>query len=243
MANGNAPGDDHVRKDNRIEDIVIIIVIEDEAYSTLDWCLGGFRIGGFKSKLVANAEFLVSGIGPDLDNIFEVRIDCQAIRLTDDRLSASFIEIDSDVYDILEAMMLRREKPLEKLKKQLPYGSMAQRFKNLADDNVRKLYAAYLKLEAATGDRKAELKAVYSQALDIKNQGTNLGYDLMTEVCNELCLLIEKLDGAGPKEVEVIRLHIESMKLVIAKNMKGGGGEVGEEMLSGLQKVCSSLKP
>ena len=233
--------DDHTRKDNRIEDIVIYFLIDDEPYQTLDWGLGGFKVGGYQGKMVTNAEFQVNGIGPDLESIFKVSIDCQAVRINKKELSASFIEIDSDVYDILEALMLRREKPLEKLKQRLPHGSMAERFKNLADDNVRKLYAAFLKLEAATGDRKQELKGVYAQALDIKNQGANLGYDLMGEVCNELCLLIEKLDGAGPKEVEIIKIHIETMKLVLTQNIKGSGGDIGEQILAGFRRLCDQF--
>ena len=242
MADSNLFGDTgHTRKDNRIEETVIIISIEDETYQTLDWSLGGFRIGGYKGNIRDNAEFMVNGIGPDLETIFTLRADCKAVRVTGDRLSASFLELDSDVYDILEALMLRREKPLEKLKKQLSYSSQADRFLNLAKENIRKIHQAFLKLDAATGDRKKELKGVYQEALNIKNQGLSLGYDLMTEICNELCLLIEKLDEASPKEVEIIKLHIEAMKLVIAKNIKGTGGDIGEEVLAGLRQVCDKF--
>jgi len=227
----------HNRKDNRIEDTVIIILIENEAYQTLDWSLGGFRIGGYKGDIHGNTEFVVNGIGSDLENIFDVRVDCHAVRVTDGQLSASFVEIDSDVYDILEALMLHRKKLLEKLKKELSYSSLAERFLDLADENIRKIYEAFLKLDAATGDRKKELLAVSQEALDIKEQGLRLGYDLMTEICNELCLLIEKLDKAGPREVEIIKLYIEAMKSVIAKNIKGSGGDVGEEILAGLRRL------
>ena len=228
----------HKRKDNRIEETVIIISIEDETYRTLDWRFGGFRIGGYEGTIRADAEFMVTGIGPDLDNIFDVRVDCQAVRVADDRLSASFIEIDGDVYDLLEALMARREKPLEKLKKKLTLHSRADHFRAQVNENTGKIYQAFLKLDAATGDRKEELKGVYLEALNIKNQGYNLGYDLMTEICNELCLLIEKLDTAGPKEVAVIKVHIEAMKLIISQNIKGSGGTVGEEILAGLRQVC-----
>ncbi len=181
---------------------------------------------------------MVNGIGPDHENIFDVRVDCQAVRVADDRLSASFIEIDADVYDLLEALMARRQKPLEKLKKKLTYRSRADRFLAQVNENTQKIYQAFLKLDAASGDRKEELKGVYLEALNIKNQGFNLGYDLMTEICNELCLLIEKLDKAGPQEVAVIKVHIEAMKLIISQNIKGSGGTIGEEMLAGLRQVC-----
>lgn len=242
MADSNILGNlAHNRKDNRIEDTVIIISIDYEAYQTLDWSFGGFRIGGYKGNIHGNAEFLVNGIGPDLETIFNVRVDCKSIRLADGQLSASFLEIDSDVYDILESLMSRRKKPLEKLKKRLSHSSFASRFLDVADENIKMIYEAFWKLDAAKGDRKKELLEVYQGVQTLKDQGDKSGYTLLAAIGSELCGFIEKLDEASPKEVEVIKLHLESMKMVIAKNIRGAGGEAGEEMLAGLKQICDSL--
>ena len=231
----------HKRKDNRIEETVIIISIEDEAYHTLDWSFGGFRIGGYQGNIQGNSEFMISGIGPDLGTVFAIRVDCKAIRLADGQLSASFIEMDSDAYDILEALMGRREKPLEKLKKRLSCRSMAASHQDSDALDISKINEAFKILGASIGDRKEELLGVHREAIHIKDQGLNLGYDLMMDICNGLCLFIEKLDKAGPKEVEAIKLHIEAMKLVVANDIKGTGGDTGEQMLAGLQRVCDKL--
>lgn len=242
MAKGNVFGDmAHHRKDVRIEDTVIIISIEDEAYQTLDWSLGGFRVGGYKGNIRPNSDFMVDGIGPDLETIFAVRVDCKAIRVTDDRLSASFIEIDSNVYDILEALMLRRQKPLEKLKERLPHHSLAKRFLDLADEDISKIYEVFWELNAAQGDRTDELSKMYQEVNKLKNQSEKIGYDLLTAIADEICRIIDKLEKPGPKEIEAIKLHIDAMKLVIAKNIRGTGGKVGDEILTGLQKVCDKL--
>ncbi len=119
--------------------------------------------------------------------------------------------------------------------------SMADSYLDSVAEDLRKIDEAFKKLEAATGDRKEELMGVFQESLNLKGQGGSFGYDLMTAIGNELCRLIEKLDKAGPKEVEAIKLHIESMKLVIANDIKGTGGAAGEKMLAGLQKVCDKL--
>ncbi len=119
--------------------------------------------------------------------------------------------------------------------------SMADSYLDSVADDLRHIDEAFKKLEAATGDRKEELKGVFQTALILKGQGGSFGYDLMTTIGNELCRLIEKLDKAGPKEVEAIKLHIDSMKLVIANDIKGDGGETGKKMLAGLQQVCDKL--
>ena len=63
----------------------------------------------------------------------------------------------------------------------------------------------------------------------------------MTAIGNELCRFIEKSDKTRPGEIEAIKLHIDALKLVIAEDLKGNGGKAGEQMLSGLQKICDKL--
>ena len=119
--------------------------------------------------------------------------------------------------------------------------SMADSYLDSVVEDIRKIDEAFKKLEAATGDRKEELMGVFQEALNLKAQGGSFGYDLMTAIGNELSRFIEKLDKAGPIEVEAIKLHIDSMKYVIGMDMKGDGGDPGKKMLNGLQQVCDKL--
>ena len=118
---------------------------------------------------------------------------------------------------------------------------MTDSYLNWVAEDLGKMDEAYAKLVAATGDRKEEINGVFQISHDIKGQGGSFGYDLMTALGNELCRLIEKIDKAGPGEIEAIKLHIDSMKLVIGEDMKGTGGKTGEKMLAGLQQVCDKI--
>ncbi len=108
-------------------------------------------------------------------------------------------------------------------------------------EDLKKIDQAYAKLAEATGDRKEEMEAVFHISHDIKGQGGSFGYDLMTAIANELCRLIEKAEKIGDEEVEAVKLHIASLKLVIGQDLKGQGGKAGEKMLAGLQQVCDKL--
>ncbi len=110
---------DYNRKDNRIEDPAIYFLIEGDLLITLDWGLGGFRVENYQGTIKGGDEFLIEGIGPNPGLIFVVRVDCEAIRVRNGEMAASFVELTSDAYDILEALMMRRQKPLEKLKARL----------------------------------------------------------------------------------------------------------------------------
>ena len=110
---------DYNRKNNRIEEPAIYFVIEGDLLLTLDWGLGGFRVGNYEGSIKNGQGFLIEGIGPNPGLIFVVRVDCEAIRIKEGELAATFVELTSEAYDILEALMMRRQKPLEKLKARL----------------------------------------------------------------------------------------------------------------------------
>jgi len=118
---------------------------------------------------------------------------------------------------------------------------MTDSYLNWVVEDLKKIEAAYNKLASAEGDRKKELHDVFQISHDIKGQGGSFGYDLMTAIGNELCRLIEKTDKVGDSEIQAVKLHIDALKLVIGEDLKGNGGEEGEKMLAGLQKVCDKL--
>jgi len=97
---------------------------------------------------------------------------------------------------------------------------------------------AFEELETADeGSVPEKLEAVFQISHDIKGQGGSFGYDMMTSVGNQLCRLIEYADATNPKLIEAVGVHIETMKLVISQKIKGDGGKVGEQMLSGLEQI------
>lgn len=106
------------RKNRRVEEPAINLAFLGERYQTLDWGLGGFRVDNFKAPIKKDQEFIVEGIGPaDEPDLLAVHIPCRAARRNKYELSCAFIVLGSNAYDILEALMLRRKKVLEKLMK------------------------------------------------------------------------------------------------------------------------------
>lgn len=104
------------RKDNRIA-IPIAVSFGGERYLTLDWSLGGFRVQGYKGKLLPDQEFKLDGVGFDVENVYALSIDCNVVRCHEGQLAASFVGLSPAAYDALEALMMRRKKYFEKLVK------------------------------------------------------------------------------------------------------------------------------
>ena len=106
------------RKDKRVEVPVIRVAFKGESYETLDWGLGGFRVADFKAPMNRGEEFIVEGIGAGSEGeLMAVQIKAKAVRRKQYELSCSFETLNSQDYDILEALMLRRTKYLESLQK------------------------------------------------------------------------------------------------------------------------------
>ena len=107
--------------------------------------------------------------------------------------------------------------------------------------DLEKIHQALEDLKAEKKDHKDALAGIFQLAHDMKGQGGSFGYTLMTILGGNLCNVVEKLEDAGPAEVEVIQLHINAMDLVIAKEMKGDGGKEGEQLLEGLGLVAAKI--
>ena len=120
---------------------------------------------------------------------------------------------------------------------------MADNYMKWVQDDLVKIGAAYDRLVSGRHDRKQVLSEVFQVAHDMKGQGGSFGYSLMTSVGNELCRIIEKMGTSGKTDLEneVIRIHIDAMKLIIAAKMQGDGGKAGEAMLQGIRKMCDKL--
>lgn len=108
-------------------------------------------------------------------------------------------------------------------------------------DDLRRLQALYQQTVGDPAERKERIDAMFRIAHDIKGQGGSFGYDLMTRIGNQLCRLMEGRDDLAPAEFEVVRLHIDAMRLIIGERMQGDGGRVGENLVRGLEAVLDKL--
>ena len=105
------------RRNQRVAVPAINLSFRGRRYQTVDWGLGGFKIDTYDGKLKKDEEFTVDGIGPaDEDGLMSVHIVCRAVRRNNEEFSGAFTELKDNAYEILEALMLRQKKYLEKMK-------------------------------------------------------------------------------------------------------------------------------
>lgn len=108
-----------------------------------------------------------------------------------------------------------------------------------AGEKVSNLYRL-LEAMPAAGSARESIDALYSIAHEIRGEGTSFGFPLATSIATGLCAVLEDQDQASEALREAIRLHIDSLNLVVSVPIEGDGGEQGAELLDGLQKVLSA---
>ncbi|OPZ78381.1 MAG: hypothetical protein BWY78_00624 [Alphaproteobacteria bacterium ADurb.Bin438] len=111
------------------------------------------------------------------------------------------------------------------------------------DDFVR-IDAAYAEL-ASKRDMKS-IRGVFEIAHDMKGQGGSFGYDLITGIGSSLCRFLEIIEAKGTCNdvaLSAIKVHIDTMKLIINDDIKGSGGEIGRKLLEGIEAIKRKFSP
>lgn len=95
---------------------------------------------------------------------------------------------------------------------------------------------------AGAEDRVALARDIHGVAHNIKGQGTSFGYPLMTRLGQSLCQLTRRKAAFSDADLDLIGAHVEAMRLVLAKEIRGDGGELGDRLGTRLEeKVRAAL--
>lgn len=132
-------------------------------------------------------------------------------------------------------------KTLEQAEKVLT--SLGSDYLSWVHDDLHRLQGIYDRLAAApSAEVKPVLREMFALVHDMKGQGGTFGYTLMTIVSNMLCRLIERLEDRWRSSyLAVIKVHVDTMRLIIAKEMAGDGGKEGENMVNGLEATITKI--
>lgn len=94
------------------------------------------------------------------------------------------------------------------------------------------------------GDAERLLPPIVNAAFSIKTKAGLGGYDLISTLAKSLQQHCELLEGKkpAPKNLDLIRWHIGSIKLLLAGRVKGNGGGAGTAIMAELQRISVENK-
>lgn len=98
---------------------------------------------------------------------------------------------------------------------------------------------AALKDQAGRVERVKELYAIVQT---IKGQGSSFGYPLISNVGAQLARFIEDCgDTLTDAQMEGVKVHVETLRLIMQQKMEGDGGPMGQKIVAGLTAVIKKM--
>ena len=86
------------------------------------------------------------------------------------------------------------------------------------------------------------MQALYGIVQTVKGQGSSFGYPLISAIGSQLARFMEdRGDNVSDAQMEVVKVHVEAIRLVMQQKMEGEGGPVGKQIVSGLGLVIKKV--
>jgi len=95
--------------------------------------------------------------------------------------------------------------------------------------------------EGAVDDRMIAVQALYAVAHNIKGQGSSFGFPLMTRLGDSLCRLTRAKRPCPDTDLNVVQAHLDAMRLVLAQNIRGDGGALGDKLAQRLETMVTEI--
>lgn len=109
-------------------------------------------------------------------------------------------------------------------------------------EDLARLQAAY---DAALKDqdgRVARVQELYGIVQMIKGQGASFGYPLISNVGAQLARFIEDCgENLTDAQMEGVKVHVETLRLIMQQKMEGDGGPMGQKLVAGLGLVIKKM--
>ncbi|MEX2449996.1 MAG: Hpt domain-containing protein [Rhodospirillales bacterium] len=119
----------------------------------------------------------------------------------------------------------------------------ANNYFQLVKEDLSKLRRSMSALKADPAEPQPALGEIFSVTHTIKGQAGSFGYDLLTQIADRLCRVIEYLDDIKAKDLQVMELCILAMHLVVSQSIMGTGGSEGRALLEGLDAIIAKFFP
>ena len=114
-------------------------------------------------------------------------------------------------------------------------------------DEIAGIAAAMRKAPDKADEFRPELLRV---GLNLKGQAATMGYPLVTEVAHSLIDFLDDMKKAqrrladDPKTaLPAVQFHVEALRLLMAKDVKGKGGPTERALIDGLKSIVAKALP
>ena len=119
---------------------------------------------------------------------------------------------------------------------------MADALLEAMDCDLERLEHTCRKAENEASMREIHFVELEKIAHEIKGYGSSVGFDLLTTFGGSLSGVLRKSNLSEPMKLTLSRAHVDSMSLVFRRQIKGDGGDAGEQLTAALDQAVSKFQ-
>jgi hypothetical protein len=109
-------------------------------------------------------------------------------------------------------------------------------------EDLARLQSAYDVAIKDQAGRVQRIQELYAIVQTIKGQGSSFGYPLISNVGAQLARFIEDCgDNLTDAQMEGVKVHVETLRLIMQQKMEGDGGPMGQKIVAGLALVIKKM--
>ncbi|MBL4602338.1 MAG: hypothetical protein JKY84_06325 [Emcibacteraceae bacterium] len=113
---------------------------------------------------------------------------------------------------------------------------MAEEYPDWVMSVIDDLFEAHRRCVDDDVNRKGYFERINTIAHDMKGQGGTFGYQLITDFAEGLYKFTTSGSGLSDSHVDIIKAHIDAMRVVIRERIEGDGGDIGTDLKNGLKQ-------
>ena len=115
-------------------------------------------------------------------------------------------------------------------------------YEEAVGEDLTKLHSTYEKALREPDNRTQHIQALYGIVQTVKGQGSSFGYPLISAIGSQLARFLEdRGDDVSDAQMEVVKVHVEAIRLVMQQKMEGEGGPIGKKIIGGLGLVIKKV--
>jgi hypothetical protein len=126
------------------------------------------------------------------------------------------------------SMLAKAEKALEDAKPQIEAHVRGE---------VARLQTVMAQVMSSQGADPKSMAELFHVGFELKGQGTSAGYNLVTRFADSLCRYTETMKQPAPKELAIMKAHVDSISAIIARGIRGDQNPIGLAIAAELEKV------
>ncbi len=118
---------------------------------------------------------------------------------------------------------------------------LGNRYLGWLGDDVGQLAMLVAQARKDAKQRAELLDKLSFVANDMKGQGATFGFPLVTMVCQSICDFLNRADRTSPITVEVVGIHVDSLKIMLRDRVAGDGGPIGQQLVEALSLLVDKV--